>query len=154
MNRPIRTWASTIANLLLLAVVGGSVLLVQVSDRAAPAVQATVQRYTRAMAAQDEAAALAEIAPSRRAEWTDWVHQQAGNVYDVKGIGVREPSMVARLTQHVPGMPFEVSAVIDVNHDYPDEYYQATTQAAVVQEDGRWFLAEPLLAREALRPTS
>jgi hypothetical protein len=135
-------------------VVAGAVLLEQLQDRAAPAVQATVQRYARAMAAQDTDGALAEIAPARRAEWTDWVHQQAGNVYDIKGIGIREPSLLARLTQHAPSVPFEVSVMLDVNHDYPDDYYQATTQAAVVEDGGRWFLAEPLLAREALRPTS
>ena len=145
-----RSWGLAVAsaNLVLLALAGAAAVLGQALDRASPAVEAAVRGYAGAMAAQDEAAALAQIAPSRRDEWRGWVQEQAGNIYEIKGLGVRTPRLVDRLAGRASAAPTEVSVVLDVNRGYPDFYYQATSQAAVVQEDGRWYLAEPLLARE------
>ena len=91
---------------------------------------------------------MAEIAPDQRARWSDWVQSQLGNVYDVRGIAVRSPSIVERLTQRLPGGPREVTTVLDVDRDYPDEFYQPTTRTPVEAFDGRWYLAAPLLATE------
>jgi hypothetical protein len=90
---------------------------------------------------------LAEIAPDQRANWTDWVRSQLGNVYDVRGIAVRSPSFLQRVTQRVPAGPFEVTAVLDVNRAYPEDFYQPTARVPVEEFEGRWYLAKPLLAK-------
>jgi hypothetical protein len=89
---------------------------------------------------------LAEIAPDQRANWTDWVRSQLGNVYDVRGIAVRSPSFLQRVTQRVPAGPFEVTAVLDVNRAFPADFYQPTARVPVEEFEGRWYLAKPLLA--------
>jgi hypothetical protein len=120
----------------------------EVADRAEASVEASVRRYAAAVTNSDLDAAMAEIAPDQRARWTDWVQGQLGNVYDVRGIAVRSPSMLERLTQHVPGGPREVTTALDVDRDFPDEFYQPTTRVDVEAFDGRWYLAAPLLATE------
>jgi hypothetical protein len=120
----------------------------EVADRAEASVEASVRRYAAAVTNSDLDAAMAEIAPDQRARWTDWVQGQLGNVYEVRGIAVRSPSMLERLTQHVPGGPREVTTALDVDRDFPDEFYQPTTRVDVEAFDGRWYLAAPLLATE------
>jgi hypothetical protein len=121
---------------------------VEVADRAEASVEASVRRYAAAVTNSDLAGALAEIAPDQRTRWTDWVQGQLGNVYEVRGIAVRSPSIVERLTQRLPGGPREVTTVLDVDRDYPDEFYQPTTRVAVEAFEGRWYLAAPLLATD------
>ena len=87
---------------------------------------------------------MAEIAPEQRAHWQDWVRSQLGNVYDVRGVAVRSPSMM----QGGRRGPFEVTAVLDVNRDYPAEFYQPTARVPVQEVDGHWYLTAPLLANE------
>jgi hypothetical protein len=87
---------------------------------------------------------MAEIAPDQRSKWVDWVRSQLGNVYVVRGIAVRSPSLFPNGRRG----PFEVTAVLDVNRDYPDEFYQPTAKVPVKEVDGRWYLATPLLATE------
>ncbi len=87
---------------------------------------------------------MAEIAPEQRSHWQDWVRSQLGNVYDVRGVAVRSPSMM----QGGRRGPFEVTAVLDVNRDYPDEFYQPTARVPVQEVDGHWYLTAPLLASE------
>jgi hypothetical protein len=93
-------------------------------------------------------AALAEIAPDQRATWAPWVRSQLGNIYEVRGVAVRSPSPLERLTQRLPGGPREVTVVLDVDRDYPDEFYQPTTRVPVEPFDGRWYLAAPLLSSD------
>ena len=81
---------------------------------------------------------MAEIAPAGREAWRPWLAGQMGNIYDVRGIAVRSSGGVL-------GRPYEVTVVLDVNRDYPDEFYQPTTTEAVEQVDGAWYLAQPLL---------
>lgn len=101
--------------------------------------EAGVRRYAVAVRGSDLDAALAEIAPSQREVWRDWVQGQLGNVYDVTGIAVRAPWLL--------GQPVEVTANLDINRGYPGEFYQASPHVAVEQADGRWYLAAPLLAQ-------
>jgi hypothetical protein len=124
-----------------LAVVGGQVL-----DRPEASVEASVRRYASAVSNADLDAAMAEIAPEQRATWVDWVRGQLGNVYDVRGIAVRSPSVVRRVLERVPAGPFEVTAALDVNVAFPDQFYQPTTRVPVEEVDGRWYLSTPLLA--------
>ena len=131
----------------LLALVAISVVGIQVLDRAEASVESSVRRYAVAVTNSDLEGALAEIAPDQRANWTDWVRSQLGNVYDVRGIAVRSPSFLQRVTQRVPAGPFEVTAVLDVNRAYPEDFYQPTARVPVEEFDGRWYLAKPLLAK-------
>src|SRR5438445_182089 len=103
-------------------------------------------RYAAAVTNSHLDAAMAEIAPDQRERWTDWVRGQLGNVYDVRGIAVRSPSILERVAQRMPGGPREVTTVMDVDRAYPDEFYQPSTRVPVEQFDGRWYLAAPLLA--------
>lgn len=130
----------------LLALVALSVAGIQLVARPEASVESSVRRYAAAVSNADLDAAMAEIAPDQRAAWTDWVRGQLGNIYDVRGIAVRSPSVLQRITQHVPGGPFEVTAILDVNRDFADDFYQPTTRVPVEEFAGRWYLATPLLA--------
>jgi hypothetical protein len=124
-----------------LAVVGGQVL-----DRPEAAVEASVRRYAIAVSNADLDGAMAEIAPEQRAAWVDWVRGQLGNVYDVRGIAVRSPSVVERVLDREPAGPFEVTFALDVDAAFPDQFYQPTTRVPVEESDGHWYLSMPLLA--------
>jgi len=124
--------------LVLLGVAGLAIFGVQLFDRRASAVEASVRRYADAVSNGDLDAAMAEIAPPERDRWRDWVAGQLGNVYEVRGIAVRAPSILA--------MPGEVTVAMDVNRGYPDEFYQPTPRVGVEEVDGREYLAAPLLS--------
>lgn len=130
----------------LLAAMALSIVGIELADRAEAAVEGGVRRYAIAVTDSDLDAALAEIAPDQRPVWVDWVRGQLGNVYEVRGIAVRAPSLLQRLFERAAGGPYEVTAVLDVNRDYPDEFYQPTTRVPVQEFAGRWYLAAPLLA--------
>ncbi len=140
-------WLVLLDGLLLLAI-AGAVGAVQLLDRDPPAVEGAVRRYAAAVAGQDLAAAAAEIAPADQAHWTPWIAGQLGNVYEVKGVAVRAPSLLDRLLRHEPGQATEVTVNMDVNRGYPDEFYQPTTRVPVTRVDGRWYLDAPLLEPE------
>jgi hypothetical protein len=125
-------------NVVLLTCVVLAIVGVEVWDRPEAAVEASVRRYATAVTNADFDAAMAEIAPSQRARWSDWVRTQLGNVYDVTGIAVRAPWLLAP--------PGEVTTDLDVNRGYPDEFYQASPRESILYEDGRWYLRAPLLA--------
>ena len=124
--------------LVLLALVGASIVGVQAFDRRGAAVEASVRRYAAAITNSDLDAALAEIAPPERERWRDWIAGQLGNVYEVRGVAVRAPSIVAA--------PDEVTVVMDVNRGYADEFYQPTPRVGVEEVNGRQYLTAPLLA--------
>ena len=119
--------------LLALAIVG-----VEIVDRGESAGEGSIRRYAAAVSHSDLEAAMAEILPSSRAEWREWVDGQLGNVYEVRGIAVRADFVV--------GPPVEVTAVLDVNRGDPDSYYQPSATVSVSQDGGAWYLAAPLLA--------
>jgi hypothetical protein len=128
----------------LLALIAVAIAGVQLLDRGEAAVEQSVRRYATAVSNAQLDAAMAEIAPEQRAHWQDWVRSQLGNMYDVRGVAVRSPSML----QGGRRGPFEVTAVLDVNRDFADEFYQPTARVPVQELDGRWYLAAPLLASE------
>jgi hypothetical protein len=125
-------------NGVLLALVALAIVGVEVADRGHAAVEASVRRYAEAVTSSDFDAAMAEIAPDQRSRWSDWVRSQLGNVYEVRGIAVRSPGVL--------GGPTDVTTVLDVDRDYPDEFYQPTTRVAVANLSGHWYLEAPLLA--------
>jgi hypothetical protein len=140
---------SVLLNGLLLALIAGAIGSVQLVDRGSSAVEDAVRRYAAAVTVQDLERATAELAPASRLEWALWVEGQLGNIYEVKGIGVRSPSLLDRLLRGAPAGPVEVTVVLDVNRGYPEQFYQPTTRVGVTRVEGRWYLVEPLLAPEA-----
>ncbi len=135
-----------IVNGVLLLGLGGAIGLVQVSDRDGRAVEATVRSYAAALTAQQLDQAVAELAPDVRERWAGWVSGQLGNVYDVKAVSVRAPSVLDRVTRHLSGAPVQATVLMDVNKGYAGEYFQPTTRVEVRRVEGRWYLEEPLLA--------
>jgi hypothetical protein len=123
---------------ILVALVAVAIAGVEALDRPEAAVEASVRRYATAVTNADLNAAMAEIAPDQRAAWSDWVQGQLGNVYDVTGIAVRAPALLAT--------PTEVTVFLDLNRGYPDEFYQPTARVPVEEVDGQWYLGAPLLA--------
>src|SRR5947208_335334 len=101
-------------NAVLLGLVALSIGAVEVWDRPETAVETSVRRYSLAIANGDLDGAMAEIAPSERPRWRDWVEWQLGNVYTVTGVAVRAPWLLAR--------PVEVTADLDVNRGSPGEF--------------------------------
>jgi hypothetical protein len=135
-------------NGLLLGALGLAIARAQLGLRDEAAVEAAVRRYAAAVSNSDLDGALAEIAPDQRAQWTDWVRGQLGNVYEVRGIAVRSPSVLQRASTGQGAGPVEVTTVLDVNRGYPDEFYQPTTRVPVERFGGQPYLARPLLATE------
>jgi hypothetical protein len=133
-------------NCVLLAAVAVAIVGVQVMDRPAAQVDGSVRRYAAAVTEGNLEAAAAEIAPPERGRWREWIAGQLGNIYEVRGVAVRAPSLIGRAAT---GAPAEVTVTLDVDRGYPDEFYQPTTRVPVEQVDGRWYLVEPLLAPEA-----
>ena len=119
---------------------------VQAFGRDDAAVEASVRRYATAISNSQFEAALAEIAPDQQDRWRDFVRSQLGNVYDVRGIAVRAPSILERVIEHRAAGPFEVTVVLDVNRDYPDEFYQPTPRVPVERVEGKPYMTRPLLA--------
>ena len=127
-------------NGLLLALIAIAIVGVEAIDRPEAAVEASARRYALAITNSDLNAAMQEIAPDQRAQWSDWVQGQLGNVYNVTGTGVHAPSLLAQ--------PTDVTVYLDVNPGYPDEFYQPTARVDVEQQNGQWYLAAPLLATQ------
>ena len=130
---------------MLLGLIGLAILGVLAVDRSEASVEGVVRRYALAVSSSDLDGALDEIAPDQRAAYRDWLSPQLGNIYEVRGIAVRSPSVVERVLRRGGG-PSDVTVVLDVNRGYAGEFYQPTADVPVVQVDGRWYLAQPLLA--------
>jgi hypothetical protein len=134
-----------VLNGLLLALTGLAILGVLAVDRSEASVEGVVRRYALAISSSDLDGALDEIAPDQRAAYRDWLTTQLGNIYEVRGIAVRSPSVFERVVRRASG-PNDVTVVLDVNRGYAGEFYQPTSDVPVVQVDGRWYLERPLLA--------
>lgn len=137
-------------NAVLLALLLGAVLGIQLVDRSEARVEASVRRYAAAVSSGDREAALEEIAPEARAGWDEFVAEQVGNLYEVRGIAVRSPSVLDRLLRRAAlrSGPVEVTVVLDVDRTDPEAFFRSTTRLPVEERNGRWYLSEPLLASD------
>jgi hypothetical protein len=133
-------------NAVLLLLTALAVVLFGLVARADTAIASSVRRYAAAVGASNLEAAIAEITPSQRDMWRDWISGQLGNVYEVRGVAARSPSLLQRARGAGVGGAYEVSIVLDVNRDYPTFYFQPTPRVPVEQVDGRWYLSQPPLA--------
>ena len=125
-----------VLNGVLLALMALAVGVYGLVARTDSAIGGSVRRYAVAMSEAE--GAVAEIAPSRRAMWRAWIEGQLGNVYEVRGVAVRSPSILQG-----NGSPFEVSIVLDVNREFPEYFFQPTPRVPVEQVDG----LDPILVR-------
>ena len=133
-------------NLVLLALSAIAIAVVQLLDRPASAVDAVVHDYALAITQNDADRALADIAPDTRADASEFVREQAGNEYQVISVSVRSASLLDWATRRGGLQPTDATVTMDVNRDSPGDFFQPTTRVGVVQVDGRWLLAQPLLA--------
>jgi len=133
-------------NAVLLLLTALAVVVFGLVARADTAIAGSVRRYAAGLSSSNLDAALAEIAPSHREMWRDWISGQLGNVYDVRGVAVRSPSLLQRARGVEAGGAYEVSIVLDVNREYPTFYFQPTPRVPVEQVDARWYLSQPPLA--------
>ncbi len=135
-------------NGLLLAAMALVILGVQVLDRDARAIEATVRTYAEAVSNEDLETAAAAVAPGERERWRGWIEPQLGNKYGIRGMGIRSHTVLEQVFQRASGAPFEATVAIDVNPGTPD-LYRAATRVQVTRVDGAWYLVQPLLEPEA-----
>jgi hypothetical protein len=133
-------------NLVLLSALALAVVRTQLTLRQHSAVEASVRAYAAAVTNSDLQGALVEIAPEQRDRWRGFVNSQLGNVYEVRGIAVRSPSVFARALTGDAFEPFEVTAMLDVDRGSPDDFYQPTTRVPVEVQGGQAYLGAPLLS--------
>ena len=141
----VRTRLLAVNGLLFLALVAVAGVL-EVVDHSAVLVESTVSRYAQAVTSNEPDTALAEISPNTRSLHRDFVVNQLGNVYVVRVVAVRTPSLLDRLTHPAARGPFEVTVVLDVDPGDPLAYYQPRSTVPVEEVGGRWYLSTPLLA--------
>ncbi len=113
--------------------------------RASP--EAPLRTYVSAVTNEDLDAALREITPAARAAAAPFVAEQLGNWYEVRGIGVRHPSLLDRLR----GRGADNEALLTVQLDITllsGETWRTTTLVRVVREPDGWYLARPPLQPE------
>ncbi len=130
--------------LLLLSLVASAIAL-EVVDHSSVLVESTVSRYAQAISSNDPDTALAEIAPDRRSLHRGFVLNQLGNVYVVRVVAVRTPSLLERVAHPAARGPVDVTVVLDVDPGDPLAYYQPRTTVPVEEVGGRWYLSAPLL---------
>jgi hypothetical protein len=138
-----------VANGVLLVAIALVIGVVQLRDRSGAQIEAAVDRYAGALAAQDLDGCLAELAPAERARWRDFVRSLLGDRYDVVAVSVRSAPLLDRLLRHADGSPYEATLSLDINRGDPELFYQATTRVPLTQDAGRWYLGAPPLAPEA-----
>jgi hypothetical protein len=103
--------------------------------------EAPLRTYLAAVTDEDLHAALLEIAPSARARAAPFVAEQLGNAYRIRGIGVRQPSLLDRLLGRA-GSPDHVLITVQLDITLlSGEQWRATTHVPVVREPDGWYLA-------------
>jgi hypothetical protein len=103
--------------------------------------EAPLRTYLAAVTGEDLGAALLELSPGVRDRAAPFVAEQLGNEYRVLGVGVRQPSLLDRLTGRAASAD---EVLITVQLDVTlitGETWRTTTHVPVVREPDGWFLA-------------
>jgi hypothetical protein len=106
-----------VVNGLLLALAGIAIFGVIAFDHSEASVEGVVKRYALAVSSNDLDGALDEIAPDQRDAYRGGSRRRVGNIYEVRGIAVRSPSVFERVVRRA-SRPSEVTVVLDVNRGY------------------------------------
>ena len=137
----------TLVNGVLLGVMALAIVGIQGLYRGGAAVEASVRRYAAAVSNSDSATGLwPRLRPtSGRRGRSGFAASYLGNVYDVRGIAVRSPSVLQRVLDPTGGR---------LSKSPPSWTSTGTTRpvlstdgaVAVEQVDGRWYLHAPFVA--------
>ena len=106
--------------------------------------EATVRAYLTAVERGDLDGALAQLAPDAREAARERVAQQLGNRYRVGSLVLGAPSVADRLLGR-PRPPTWAVVAAEVTPAVGERWTSSST-AALVEQDGRWYLARPLFA--------
>ena len=107
--------------------------------------EAVARAYFVALEAGDVDGALDAIEPAAREDATPFIENSVLNTYEVRGIAVRQPSVIER-PQGQRGEPTDVTIFVDITQWTDGTQWQAGPDVPLVYEDGRWYLAKPPLA--------
>jgi hypothetical protein len=153
MERGNRVWPTNgwLAAVVVLWALGGVVVLASAASDVrgrASRPEAPLRTYLAAVTAEDLGAALLEIAPAARDAAAPFVAEQLGNEYRVLGVGVRQPSLLYRLTGR-GGSTDEVLITVQLDITLTTgETWRTTTHVPVVREPDGWYLARAPLQAE------
>jgi hypothetical protein len=106
--------------------------------------EAPAREYLAAVERGDLEAALATLAPDARQVGRERVERQLGNGYRVEGLVLGAPSIADRLLGR-PRPPSWVHVAAEIRPAVGERWKSSST-AALIQQDGRWYLAAPLFA--------
>lgn len=121
-----------------------AVVLGYLADRSTREVQGLADRYLLAVQRKDLPAALDTIDPEERGRWAAWIDHQTGNRYQVEGLAVRAPSLIARLVGGAGGSPTEVAITARITLESGEPWDRpAVTVVHLVRRDGRLWFREP-----------
>ena len=129
---------------MLLAVAALVAVVGPVWESRGRAPEATVRAYLAAVERGDLDAALAQLAPDAREEEREQVARQLGNRYRVETLVLGAPSVADRLLGR-PGPAAWAVVAAEVTPAVGSRWRSSST-AALVEQDGRWYLARPLFA--------
>ena len=107
--------------------------------------EAVVRGYFSALERGDLDAALLALDPSARASSASFVANMLNNEYRIEGIAVRQTSFLDRLRGE-PARPPEATIFLAITQAVDGVRWEAGPRVALVQQDGRWYLARPPLA--------
>jgi len=112
-------------------------------DRPTREVQDLAGRYFSAVERKDLEAALETLAPAERARWAGWVDDQTGNHYQVEGLAVRTPPLLARLAG-ASGDPIEATITARITLENGEQWPRpGVTVVRLRREGGRLYFLEP-----------
>ncbi len=137
-------WLALVAALWLLG--AGAILIGALTDwrGRASGPEAPLRTYLAAVTNEDLEAALGEILPAARPEAEPFIAEQLGNGYQVLGLGVRQPSLLDRLTGRADPDHALITVQLDISL-FSGETWRTTTSVPVVRTADGWYLAYPPL---------
>jgi hypothetical protein len=130
---------------LTLVVLAGLVTVVgPVVETRQRAPEGIARAYLRAIEQGDLEAALATIEPTERDVYRERIALQIRNRYEIVTLVLGRPSVIDRLTGRESRAAW-VTVLADVTSVVGD-HWRSTSTAALVEQDGVWYLTRPLFA--------
>jgi hypothetical protein len=130
---------------LTLVVLAGLVTVVgPVVETRQRAPEGIARAYLRAIEQGDLEAALATIEPTERDAYRERIALQIRNRYEIVTLVLGRPSVIDRLTGRESRAAW-VTVLADVTSVVGD-HWRSTSTAALVEQDGVWYLTRPLFA--------
>jgi hypothetical protein len=99
-----------------------------------------IRSYFLGLEQLDADRSVEQIVPEARKRLTPFIENGAGNRYEIVGIAVEEPSILARLAG-APEDPTAATIFLDITQA-DGLRWQASPRVPLVRRDGRWYLGE------------